>query len=149
MSWMDEQIKDLMSKGAFSNLPGEGKPLNFEDDSHVPPHLRMAHKLLKENDMAPAWIADGKDVDAAREKLVADVRRAVRVYRGALNDAARTDQPELRRAQVEGNWQMTLESLREAVKAFNRQVLSFNLKAPRGVTHKPMFDIDRELNANR
>lgn len=149
MPWIDEQIKDLMAKGGFSNLPGEGKPLKFEDDSHVPAHLRMAHKLLRDNDMAPEWIAAGKDVDAAREKLIADVRRAVRTYRGALNDAARSDQPEQRRAQVEKNWQQTLESLWEAVKGFNRQALSFNLKAPKGVTHKAMFDLDRELNAVR
>lgn len=149
MSAIDEQLKDLMAKGGFSNLPGEGKPLKLEEDAHVPAHLRMAHKLLKDNDLVPEWIASGKDVDAAREKLIADIRRAARARRGALNDAARSDQPELRKAQIEREWQATLESLRAAVKTYNRQVLSFNLKAPKGITHKPMFDLERELSAVR
>jgi DnaJ family protein C protein 28 len=144
-SLMDDILRDAMQKGEFDNLPGAGKPLKLNDDPHTPAELRMAYKVLKDNDMPPEWIAAGKDFDAARENLLKEVRAAVRRYRGSLNDAARSAQPEQTRLRVEASWKATLESLREAVKALNRTALNFNLKAPQGVAHKPMFDLEREL----
>ena len=43
----EERIKQAMEKGEFDNLPGQGKPLTLEDDSRIPPELRLAHKVLK------------------------------------------------------------------------------------------------------
>ena len=145
MSLMDDILKDAMQKGEFDNLPGAGKPLKLNDDPNTPAELRLAYKILKDNDLPPDWIAAGKDVDAGREKLLADLRGAIRRYRGALNDAARSDHPELARLKVEAAWQTTLASLRETGKSLNRMALNFNLKAPRGIAHKPMFDFEREL----
>ena len=39
--------------GEFDNLQGKGQPLNLEDDSHIPPELRMAYKILKNADCLP------------------------------------------------------------------------------------------------
>lgn len=144
-SLMDDILKDAMQKGEFDNLPGAGKPLDLKENAHTPAELRMAFKVLKDNDLPPDWIAAGKDVDAAREKLVADMRAALRRYRGSLNDAARSDQPERARHKAESAWALALDGLREAGKSLNRMALSFNLKAPQGVTHKAMFDFEREL----
>lgn len=46
---------------------------------------------------------------------------------------------------VETRFAATVDGLRETAKSLNRLVLNFNLKAPRGVTHKPMFDFEREF----
>lgn len=145
MSLMDDILKDAMQKGEFDNLPGAGKPLKLNDDPHTPAELRLAYKILKDNDLPPDWIAAGKDVDAGRDKLLAEMRAALRRYRGALNDAARSDQPEQTRIKVDAAWQTTLTALRDSSKALNRQALNFNLKAPQGVAHKSMFDFEREL----
>lgn len=144
-SLMDDIVRDAMQKGEFDNLPGAGKPLKLNDDPHTPAELRMAFKLLKDNDLPPDWIAGGKEVDAAWEKLLTEMRAAAKRHRGALNDAARSAQPQQERARIEAQWQTTLASLREAAKALNRMALNFNLKAPRGVAHKPMFDFEREM----
>lgn len=43
----EEKIREAIKEGAFDNLPGAGKPLVLEDDSHIPPEFRMAYKILK------------------------------------------------------------------------------------------------------
>jgi len=141
---MDDILKDAMNKGEFDNLPGAGKPLKLDNDPHTPAELRMAYKLLKDNDLPPDWIAGGKEIDATRDQLRDDLRKAVRRYRGELHDAARSDQPEQGRLRVEGRFATTVDGLRDRAKALNRLVLNFNLKAPQGVAHKPMFDFERE-----
>ena len=42
-----------MEAGEFDNLEGQGQPLKLEDDSHIPPELRMAYKILKNADCLP------------------------------------------------------------------------------------------------
>jgi DnaJ family protein C protein 28 len=142
---MDEIIRDAMRNGRFDNLPGEGKPLEVEDDSSVPAHLRMAHKLLKDNDLAPDWIMQGQAIDAEREQWRRQARRELRAYRGALADAGRSPSPEISRSRVQTRWEQTRAELAAQAEALNRQILSYNLKVPPGVTHKPQLDVSREL----
>lgn len=125
MALIDEQIQDAMRKGHFADLPGTGKPLNLEDDAHTPEHLRMAHKLMRDNNLTPDWIAEGRELDAARERLLASIQKAGR------------------------GGQTTLAALREATKKYNSQVLSYNLKVPKGVVHKRHLDFDAELVKQR
>ena len=43
----ENRIREAQQNGEFDNLPGMGKPLEFEDDSNIPEDLRMAYKILK------------------------------------------------------------------------------------------------------
>ncbi|WP_214480511.1 DUF1992 domain-containing protein [Bacillus sp. SM2101] len=43
----EDKIKRAYSDGEFKHLPGKGKPLVLEDLSHIPEHLRMSYKMLK------------------------------------------------------------------------------------------------------
>jgi hypothetical protein len=122
MALIDEQIQDAIRKGQFVDLPGTGKPLKLEDDAHTPEHLRMAHKILRDNDLAPDWIVQGQELDAAHDKLVADIQQAARTGSGK-----------------------GLAALREAAKRYNSRVLSYNLKVPQGVTHKRHLDFEAAL----
>lgn len=122
MALIDEQIQDAMRKGHFDDLPGTGKPLKLDADAHTPEHLRMAHKLMRDNDVMPDWIAQGRELDTARTQLAAQIQRAAR-----LNAPA------------------ALEAVRAAAKKYNQQLLSYNLKVPPGVAHKPHVDIEAEL----
>jgi hypothetical protein len=49
----ESRIQEAMEAGEFDNLAGKGQPLNLEDDSHMPPDLRMAYKILKNADCLP------------------------------------------------------------------------------------------------
>ena len=49
----EQRIREACERGAFDSLPGAGKPLELEDDSHIPEDLRMAYKLLKNAGYVP------------------------------------------------------------------------------------------------
>ena len=49
----EQHIKAALEKGELSNLPGSGKPLLLDDDSHVPPELRAGYRLLKNAGFLP------------------------------------------------------------------------------------------------
>lgn len=45
--WAERHILEGQRNGDFSDLPGEGKPLTLDDDSHIPAELRAGYRLLK------------------------------------------------------------------------------------------------------
>ncbi|ORM65110.1 DnaJ family domain-containing protein [Pantoea rwandensis] len=50
---VEQQIRAAQERGELSNLPGEGAPLNLDDDSGVPAELRTAYRLLKNSGFLP------------------------------------------------------------------------------------------------
>lgn len=144
-SLIDEQIEEALRKGQLHHLPGEGKPLKLENDAHVPETLRMAHKLMRDNNVLPDWIEESKGIDRTRADLLARITRAAHSHRGALNDAARSGTPEQARQRVEQHWRETVTGLRDSAKRLNSQILTYNLKVPPGVVHKPHLDFEAEL----
>jgi hypothetical protein len=49
----EAKIVEAMERGEFDRLPGAGRPLEPEDLSRVPPHLRLGHKLLRNANFLP------------------------------------------------------------------------------------------------
>lgn len=47
----EDKIRTAIKEGEFENLPGQGKPLQLEDLSHIPEDLRIAYKVLKNSNM--------------------------------------------------------------------------------------------------
>ncbi len=118
-----------MEAGKFSNLPGQGKPLRLDDDTHTPEHLRMAHKFLKDNDWVPDWIMEGRELDELRAKLIKRLRRDVREQK------LRFQAVDMER--IQGMYS-------EAAGRLNKRLLSYNLKVPPGIAHMAFFDLERE-----
>ncbi len=109
----DRKIREAMDEGAFDNLDGRGRPLPLEDEPFEDPSLRMAHRLLRNNGFAPAWIEEGRDIEAAITRL--DEDRA----RGRIDS----------------------EEFRKQAEAINRRIVAFNLKAPAASVHKRPLDL--------
>lgn len=65
----ERKIQEAMAKGAFSNLPGKGKPLPEEDLSSVPAELRMAYKVLKNAGFVPEEVQLRNDIVNLRNLL--------------------------------------------------------------------------------
>ena len=65
----EERIRDAIQRGEFDNLPGSGKPLNLEDDRHIPDDLRLAYKILKNADCLPPELELKKEIRKAEELL--------------------------------------------------------------------------------
>lgn len=66
---IENRIRAAQKKGVFENLPGGGKPLQLEDDRHVPEDLRLAYKILKNADFVPPEIELKKEIIQAEDLL--------------------------------------------------------------------------------
>jgi len=58
----ENRILEAIDNGLFDNLQGKGKPLKFEDESHIPLELRMAYKILKNADCLPPELELRKEI---------------------------------------------------------------------------------------
>lgn len=58
----ENRILEAMAQGAFDDLEGKGRPLNLEDESHIPPELRLAYKILKMADCLPPELELKKEI---------------------------------------------------------------------------------------
>ena len=89
-----------MDDGEFEQLEGTGAPLPLEENPYEDPAQRMAHRILRNNGFAPAWIEEGKDLDTEAARL--------RTQRAQLGE----------------------EEFRGRAAALNRRIEIYNLKTP-------------------
>lgn len=74
----EERIRAAQQNGEFDNLPGRGRPLELDDDAHVPPELRMAWRVLKNAGCLPPELAAEREIQNALELLCAMTDEAER-----------------------------------------------------------------------
>jgi hypothetical protein len=67
----ENRIQEAMKAGEFDNLQGRGQPLNLEEDSHIPPELRMAYKILKNADCLPPELVLRQEVVQLQDLVAA------------------------------------------------------------------------------
>jgi hypothetical protein len=65
----EERIREALQRGDFKNLPGQGKPLNLEDDRHLPEDLRLAYKVLSNANCLPPELELKKEIRTTEELL--------------------------------------------------------------------------------
>ena len=67
--FLSHRIREAMREGAFEHLNGAGEPLDLRENPFEDPAQRMAHRLLRNNGFAPAWIEDSRDLHAEMQHL--------------------------------------------------------------------------------
>jgi hypothetical protein len=122
-SLVERQIREAMSKGAFDDLPYQGRRLPLEDDSAAG-EWAIAHRLLREAGVAPAWIESDKEARRLMAELDALIERAPRM--SSLSQ---------QRARGE---------LRRIVSAANAAIERLNSEAPTDRQHRRPLDPIRE-----
>ena len=80
----ERKIREAMEEGAFDHLEGQGEPLDLSENPYEDAGLRMAHRLLKNNGFAPAWIEEAKEIDAEYRRLSAHPDRFSREFRARV-----------------------------------------------------------------
>ena len=65
----EQRIQEAMQRGEFDNLQGKGRPIEYEDDSFVPPDLRMAYKILKNAGYLPPELETAREIRTTLEML--------------------------------------------------------------------------------
>jgi hypothetical protein len=66
----EQKILAAMERGEFDNLPGLGKPLELDDDSNVPPELRVAYRILKNAGFVPPEVEVRREIADAESLLM-------------------------------------------------------------------------------
>jgi DnaJ homologue, subfamily C, member 28, conserved domain len=74
----ENRIRAAQEEGLFSNLPGQGKPLNLEDDRGVPGDLRLTFKILKNASCLPVEMELNREIYNLRQLLRAAIDETAR-----------------------------------------------------------------------
>lgn len=79
----EERIRKAIEDGELNNLPGQGRPLVFEDDRGVPEELRLAYKILRNADCLPPELLAQKEIQTAKDLLagLSDEREKLQAMR--------------------------------------------------------------------
>lgn len=67
----EQRIQEALARGELNGLPGEGRPLNLDDDKLVPKDLRMAYRILKNSGHVPPEVQALKDIAELERELLA------------------------------------------------------------------------------
>ena len=70
-NFVENKIREAEEQGLFRNLPGQGKPLRFDDDEVGDPKYWLAHHLLKNAGLLPTWVELAKDIDRLEDQIQA------------------------------------------------------------------------------
>ena len=66
---VERRIQEALRNGEFDNLPGRGKPIECDEDRHIPEDLRLAYKILKNADCLPPEIEAKKEIRQMEDML--------------------------------------------------------------------------------
>jgi hypothetical protein len=58
----EQRIREAIERGELDNLPGAGRPLEFNEDPLVPAEIRTAQRLLKQAGIVPLEILERKQL---------------------------------------------------------------------------------------
>lgn len=124
---VEELIEDGRRRGLFDDLQGKGKPLDldvniFEGDR------ALANKLLKTNDILPAWLSSRLGVSAKIDELRTEMAHTWERYRTGLTHTT----GEAHRQSLKLGWDETCKRWESFIETLNREIESYNLKRPPG-----------------
>ena len=146
---VDQLVKSVIGDGDISHLPGAGRPLQLQDESHTPAELRAAHKIMNDNKLLPDWVAAGHALDQMEENLRLQIRK--RAARYAKDKSAAQSVAVLKSlVEIEEDWKRYKLEFSDRIGRYNREALIYNLKVPSGIAHKQILNssdlIERALH---
>ena len=84
----EQRIAEAISRGELENLPGEGRPLELDDDALVPEDLRLAYRILKNAGFVPPEVETLKSRGMKKLELL-KARIEARYYDKAVSALSR------------------------------------------------------------
>ena len=137
---IEDLIQDGQEKGIFDDLPGRGKPLNLRKNPFAA-DMELANNLLKQNDLAPAWIMERNDIMARTEALRADIQRTWARHQQHFQYI----QDQGQRGALTISWDDACLKWEAEIVQLNKRIDSFNLKRPANRLELFKLVLEREL----
>ncbi len=138
---VEEQIRKAQARGDFDNLEGAGKPLDLYENPFEPQELRMAFKILKDNDYAPFWIELGKEIDADMERLEKQLEYFQRYTEIFLDDKHGSKAMKMFQDKKELFYYQRKLDLQK----IDKKILDYNLQCPTFRQGRTSLAIDEEM----
>lgn len=138
---VEEQIRKARERGDFDNLKGAGQPLDLSENPYEPEDMRMAFRILRNNDFTPYWIQLGKDIDADTAKLwqeVEDFKRYTFLFINEKHVAVTINRFEKKKAYFYYEKRLEFDKLK-------KKILDFNLQCPTFRLGRPNIEVDDEM----
>ncbi|SFM37926.1 protein of unknown function [Ectothiorhodospira mobilis] len=66
---VESRVREAERDGVFDDLPGQGRPLELEDDTMVPEALRAAYRLLRNSGFVPEEVRLRREIREAEDLL--------------------------------------------------------------------------------
>ena len=87
----EKKLAEAVSRGELDDLPGQGAPLDLEDDPLVPEDLRLAYRILKNAGYVPEEV-----------RLINEIGELERLVAGKPADARAARKLALLKTRIEG-----------------------------------------------
>lgn len=65
----ERRIQESLARGELEDLPGGGRPLVLDDDTLVPPELRVAYRILKNAGYLPPEVGVRREIREVNDLL--------------------------------------------------------------------------------
>jgi DnaJ-like protein len=75
---VEERIRAAVARGEMQGLPGEGRPLNLDEDRLVPAELRMAYRILRNAGAVPPEVLALREANELAAAVAQDLDEARR-----------------------------------------------------------------------
>lgn len=138
MTDIEEHIRRAIEEGKFKDLPGEGKPLQLDDNPYENPEWRLAHHILRSSGFTLPWIERRREIENELEAALAVLQRA----RGWQESIASQGTSGL---DLEAEWQQAVADFYRVVEGINKKILAYNLEAPSEQFHLRTINAQAEL----
>jgi len=142
----DEAIRQAIEAGKFDNLPGKGKPIQWErintirENPLADPEWQLAYTMLRSSGYTLPWIE-------VRQEIETDLGAA----RAALGRSWAWRQDALAAGQalaaIEPEWQRAVALYRQRAEALNRRIQAYNIQAPLAQFQKTLINIEQDIEA--
>jgi DnaJ homolog subfamily C member 28 len=122
---IEDLIEDGRQKGVFDNLAGQGKPLDLSTNPYEGDRA-LANKLLRENDLKPAWIMQRDYIQEQVVRLRQQIERQWQHHARAYRLAGSPIQLDA----LVISWDDACLAWEAQMVAINKQIDTYNLKRP-------------------
>jgi DnaJ family protein C protein 28 len=131
---MEDLIEDGRRRGLFDDLPGAGRPLDLEQNVFEGANT-LANRLMKDNDIRPAWLNQRVEIVERIDGLRAEIGREWGRFRAAFDRAeGEGHRPALssHRLALASGWDDACRRWEGTIDRLNKEIDSYNLKRPPG-----------------
>ena len=136
--YVEELIQEAQERGEFSNLPGEGKPLQFEDETYAGDKA-MGYHLLKSTGFAPAEIELANEIRKEQARIETKLKRVV--LQGKALHSRRVPPFASEKRAFNTLVEKAVSEYDSTLRELNRKILTLNLTAPAAM-HQPLLEVE-------